>query len=96
MLRSLRVGYANQVCLFSSLGGVYANQLNVAAAFLLVCFSSLKKSTCESRKNVFYFTSEARSFSKKSNFRILDIQVLCCHQMPKHKTRIYFTEYLVK
>ena len=31
----------------------------VSATFLLVCFVCLKKSTCETRKNVFYFTSKA-------------------------------------
>ena len=31
----------------------------VSAAFLLVCFESLKESTCETRKNVFYFTLKA-------------------------------------
>ena len=31
----------------------------VSATFLLVCFAFLKESTCETRKNVFYFTSKA-------------------------------------
>ena len=31
----------------------------VSATFLLVCFIFLKESNCETRKNVFYFTSEA-------------------------------------
>ena len=31
----------------------------VFAIFLLVSFVSLKESTCEKRKNVFYFTSKA-------------------------------------
>ena len=31
----------------------------VSATFLLVCFLRLKGSTCETRKNVFYFTSKA-------------------------------------
>ena len=31
----------------------------VSATFLLVCFLSLKESTCQTRKNVFYFTSKA-------------------------------------
>ena len=54
---------------------------------LLVCFSSLKKSTCETRKNIFYFTSKLFSFLRKSNFTILDIQVSWRHQMSKRKTR---------
>ena len=31
----------------------------VSATFLLVCFVSLKESTCETRKNAFHFTSKA-------------------------------------
>ena len=31
----------------------------VSATFLLVCCVCLKESTCETRKNVFYFTSKA-------------------------------------
>ena len=34
----------------------------VSATFLLVCFLSLKKGTCETRKNVFHFTSKAVLF----------------------------------
>ena len=31
----------------------------VSTTFLLICFFCLKESTCETRKNVFYFTSKA-------------------------------------
>ena len=31
----------------------------VSATFLLICFLSLKESTCQTRNNVFYFTSKA-------------------------------------
>ena len=31
----------------------------VSTIFLVVCFVCLKESTCETRKNVFYFTSKA-------------------------------------
>ena len=31
----------------------------VSTIFLLVCFTCLKESTCETRKNIFYFTSKA-------------------------------------
>ena len=31
----------------------------VSATFLLVCFVSLKGTSCQTRKNVFYFTSKA-------------------------------------
>ena len=36
-----------------------ANLKVVSATFLLVCFVSLKESTCETRKNVFYFSLKA-------------------------------------
>ena len=35
-------------------------------------------------------------FSRKSNIRILDIQIYLCHQMPKHKKEIHLTEELRK
>ena len=45
------------------------NILNVVSAtFLLVCFSSLNESTCQTRKNVFYFTSKALSILEKIKF----------------------------
>ena len=40
----------------------------VSATFLLVCFSSLKESTCETRKNVFCFTSKALFVLEKIKF----------------------------
>ena len=40
----------------------------VSAAFLLVCFVCLKESTCETRKNAFYFTSKAPLVPKIINF----------------------------
>ena len=73
----------------------FQNTLKVlSATFFLVCFSRLKESLFETRKNV-YFTSKANvfislSFSRKSNCRILDIQVSWPHQMPEHKTRNTF------
>ena len=42
-----------------SLNFSYFSLKVVSATFLLVCFLSLKKYTCETRKNVFYFTSNA-------------------------------------
>ena len=47
----------------------------VSAIFLLVCFLSLKESTFETRKNVFIPLHKLFSFSRKSNFRILDFQI---------------------
>ena len=62
----------------------------VSTTFLLVCFLSLKKSICETRKMFLISLQKLFSFSRKSNFRISDIQV-CWHcQMPKHITRSTF------
>ena len=41
----------------------------MSATFLLVCFVCLKESTCETRKNVFYFTSKALLVLEIINFR---------------------------
>ena len=49
----------------------------VSAIFLLVCFLSLNKSTCQTRKNV-YFISKALFVlekTRKSNFRNLHFQI---------------------
>ena len=59
-----------------------------SATFLLVCFLSLKESTWEIRTK--FSLQKLFSFSRKSNFRILDIQMLWRHQMPKHETRNTF------
>ena len=40
----------------------------VSATFLLVSFLSLKKSTCEIKKTVFYFTSRALFVIEKIKF----------------------------
>ena len=40
----------------------------VSATFLLVCVLSLNESTCQTRKNVFYFTSKALFILKKIKF----------------------------
>ena len=59
----------------------------MSATFLLVYFLSLKESTCKTRKNVFFISVQKLfSFSRKSNFRNLNIQVSWRHQMPKYKT----------
>ena len=39
-----------------------------AATFLLVCFSSFNKSTCETGKNIFHFTSKALFLLEKIKF----------------------------
>ena len=40
----------------------------VSATFLLVCFLSLNESTCQTRKNVFYFPSNALLVPEKIKF----------------------------
>ena len=45
----------------------------VSTTFLPVCFSSLKKSTCETWKIFFIFLQKLFSFSGKLRFYILDI-----------------------
>ena len=40
----------------------------VSATFLLVCFLSLNKSTCQTRRNSFYFTSKALFVLEKIKF----------------------------
>ena len=40
----------------------------VFTIFLVVCFVCLKESTCETRKNVFYFTSKALFVLEIINF----------------------------
>ena len=47
----------------------------VSATFLLVCFVSLKGTICETRKNVFYFTSKALFVLEIINFNFSDTQM---------------------
>ena len=69
----------------------YSDKLKVASsAFSLVCFVSWKESTCETRKNVFYFTWKVFSFLRSSSLNFSDIQRLWRHQIPMHKTRNTF------
>ena len=42
----------------------------VSAIVLLVCFACLKESTCETRKNAFYFTSKALLVLEITTFNI--------------------------
>ena len=49
--------------------GVIINLLKVVSAiFVLVYFLSLNESTCQTRKNVFYFTSKALFILEKIKF----------------------------
>ena len=53
---------------------IFSSYLKIlSATFLLVCFLSLKESTREFKKNVFYSLQTLYSFSENSKFRILDI-----------------------
>ena len=58
----------------------------VSATFLLVCFSSLNESICQTRKMFLILHQNICSLSRNPKFRILDIQILWRHQMPRHKT----------
>ena len=58
----------------------------VSSTFLLVCSLSPKESSCETLKNVFYFTIKPLSIIKKTKFSILDIQISWRHQMTRNKT----------
>ena len=40
----------------------------LSATFMLVCFLSLNERTCQTRKNVFYFTSKALFVFEKIKF----------------------------
>ena len=55
---------------------IFSNELKGCLCCIFASlFLSLKKSTGEKKKNVFYFTSKPFSFSRKSSFRIPDIQI---------------------
>ena len=58
----------------------------VSTTFLQVCFLNLKESTCETRKNVFYFTSIALFVL----FVLFRSQMPLHRQMPKHEIRNTF------
>ena len=58
----------------------------VSATFVLVYFLNLNESTCQTKKNVFYFSSKAFFVLEKINFRNQHFQISWRHQMPKHKT----------
>ena len=63
----------------------------VYTTFSLVCFLSLKENSLEIRKKkIFSLQQKLFSFSRKSNFRIPDIQISWRHQMSKQKTRNIF------
>ena len=56
------VNYTRNVGSLLSFSGLYCKKISlkvVSTTFLLVCFVCLKESTCETKKNAFYFTSKA-------------------------------------
>ena len=58
--------------------------------FLHFCWFVFKvksKALVKLEKCFFISLKKLISFSRKSNFRILNFQISWCHQMPKHKTR---------
>ena len=70
---------------------------NLASLKVCVCYicaglflSSLNESTCQTRKNVFYFTSKAPFLKIFKSFKILHYQISWCHQIFNHKTRSTF------
>ena len=69
-----------------SVGGCYTGLVNmrllkvVPATFLLVCFLSLKESTCETRTNVFVSLQKLFSFSKN---QILEFLIFKFHGIMK-------------
>ena len=60
--------YADDTILYSNNYNLLLNLKVVPATFLLVCFLSVNKSTCQTRKNAFYFTSKALFFLEKIKF----------------------------
>ena len=51
---------------------------------------SLNESTCQTRKNVFISPQNLFLFLRNANFKTLDFQISQHHQMPKHKTNIFY------
>ena len=59
----------NLKCVYCIMMVIFKQHLkDLPSTFLLVCFSSLKDSTCETWKNVFYFSSKALSVLEKIKF----------------------------
>ena len=53
-------------------------------------FKALKRALMKLGKMFFIWLEKLFSFFRKSNFRILDIQVLWRHEMSKHKTNTFY------
>ena len=62
----------------------------VSATFLLICLVSLKESTCETKKNAFYFTSKVLFV-----LEILTFQILKCHDIIKCLSMLHETFYWI-
>ena len=84
---------ANQSTGFYMIGISIKKELHVVSTtFLLICFVSLKGTTCALGKMFFISLQKLFSFSRKSKLRILDTQISWRHQMPKHIKETHFAE----
>ena len=64
----------------------YLQNKRVVKGWLCYIFTSF----CETKVNVFVSLQKPFSFSRKSKFRILDIQISWRHQMPKYRKETDF------
>ena len=65
----------------------YNDTTTVFTSFLLLSFQAWKRALVKFEKKIFVSLQKLFSFSKKSRFRILAIQILWRHQMSNHKAR---------
>ena len=63
----------------------------VSSTFLLIFLVCLRKSACETKKYVFYFTSKV--FSVLEIIKILSFQVFKCHDVIKYLSMKHETHY---
>ena len=71
-------------------GCLVVSGLNVVSPTFLLVFVKVEKRPLVKLRRI--SLQKLFSFSRKSKFRISDIQILWYHQIPKHKKRIHFTE----
>ena len=65
----------------------------VSTTFLLVCFSGLKESTCETWKNVFYFTSKTLFVLEKMFFSCFMLrQMMTSWHLNTSKVKIWLSQ----
>ena len=58
----------------------------MSATSQLVCLEVTKRMLVKLGKIFFTYFQKLFLFLRKLNFRFLDVHILWCHQMPKHKT----------